>query len=395
MPKVNCPYCTAENDVADYTVKGVEEPVLKKVALKTRCTNCLGFLDKDMISMPASYEAYRMAFAGTPATILAKYNKALDKGQEYANRAKNSGDDEELKQKIRRKLAKSDPQERESLRLGDYLVWKCAGIGIKAIWIQGPRKTEDRAFQKSAEDYGFDYSQNKDWVRATLAVDRQEELLMAVDLLLAITEPTYGMQRVKGDWADPNNEDKNPCAYTGFNAAVVPGGASLPMEIQANTFRMMYGKMDKAKFMRDCQKNENEYRELSYLVGGIPGGLGHALYEIADRYGKPRSRESTEAGKIGTLYNRICRGAPAKRGEGIRTLPPVTMKQRLEEFGGLLAESFTSGGKAAERPLKDGKPLDCMMDVWIHARGPIPPKYEILVAKAGLKKHPDAWKLTN
>lgn len=388
MATVYCPKCHAENEVESTNKDGKDDVVRFKISLQGKKCSACGELISSLMNMdPKYYELYRMDFGRVSASaIRSKYLQARVVGM-VARAAQKEDPKIKVQKVIKHQLALCGPQETEFLRLGKYLEWKCALDGAAVTWIQGPRKKFDRAYEKTHGDYKADWSKNKDWVRGTLAAKTQTELDVSVQKIRFITMPEFGMCRVKDEYADPKILAKNPCGYSGYNIAVlVLGGHALPGEIQANTYAMMYGKMDKELFMDALKQTPSDYRDWHHKLG-IPGGLGHALYEIADRYHKkdgPKTAESLLAAQVGRKYNEICRSDGSAT-----TLAKSEINRHLRAFGKFLRESIVAQSLRFPKPdSKTGEMGLTMLELWLEAEGPMP---ELVVHPSSTPERKRPW----
>jgi hypothetical protein len=196
-----------------------------------------------------------------------------------------------------------DPLLRE---LGGYIAYEA-----KAKFIPGPIKTAVSGFRKSSgPDYGGNWSKNKDLARCTVACESQPELTRVVQVIRAICTPRYGIQLIKIVEVKPGIEG-NDCGYSGWNFAVVFKGLTLPAEIQANTYAMMYGKMAKQDYTDAILGGDESQYVRAAGTMGFPGSLGHLFYEIwREDKGGP---DGTAAAALGCWYSDLCRMAKPQR----------------------------------------------------------------------------------
>jgi hypothetical protein len=197
-------------------------------------------------------------------------------------------------------LAALTNEEIELEELGKYLEFVASTkTAARVKWIQGPRKGLKRAYEKTFKDYVWDASQNKDWVRGTLAVQSQSDLERAVQVVYDTILPINGFTLPKHGYV-PKYEVKpdktvNPCGYSGWNGAITLLGHRYWAEIQANTYAMLYGKIPKKEFKKCVDYDESEYKALQKEIG-IQGGLHHAMYEIYRA--EPESMEGMAAAEL-------------------------------------------------------------------------------------------------
>ncbi len=193
--------------------------------------------------------------------------------------------------------------------LGNYL----AAMTFGATWIDAPLKGLERAMGKTeGEDIDYAYGMNKDLVRGTLACDSQDSLKKVVKLLYDVCQSKYAMKLVKDESQGPLEDGgKSKTGYSGWNFAVVfREHVSFAAELQANTYDVLYGKMDQEEYCKQLQVPDPVYLAKQNDLK-FPGGLGHGLYEIQDVRTKKEGvtdAEADRARKLSCAYYDCCRG---------------------------------------------------------------------------------------
>lgn len=246
-------------------------------------------------------------------------------------------------------LAGLDKEESELMELGRYLETRAEDppfpTSADLKWVQGPRKTAGRAFEKTSLDYALDIGQNKDWVRGTLVAASQLDLRVAVGKIYYIAKARFGLEVTKDQEVIPS---KANLGYSGWNFNVASLNGRYKGEIQANTYAVMYGKETKEDFKKKVNFGEGDYAVLAARIG-IRGGMGHALYEIY------RDSESTiavkkEAAETSEAYYGICRQYETKS-----LHEKWVLNERLANFGKNLARD------PSQKKFRN---------IWQHAGGP-------------------------
>jgi hypothetical protein len=273
----------------------------------------------------------------------------------------------ELNTIITHHLAALTNEELEFEELGKYLAWEATQYTVAPVkWIQGPRKGLRRAYEKTFKDYAFNASQNKDWVRGTVAVKSQFDLERAVKVITETIVWTNGFTLPKASYVPAYEElpDKtvNACGYSGWNGAITISGHRYWAEIQANTFSMLYGKMPKKDFMKCVGYDDSEYKALQKQIG-IQGGLHHAMYEIYRT--EPDSLEGMAAASLSRDYCAYCRKDDRDRS----LAKPLT--EQIVAFGKMLADSDNAAAKRRD-PTTGRLTSDSMQEIWVKADGPYP-----------------------
>jgi hypothetical protein len=183
--------------------------------------------------------------------------------------------------------------------LGEYIACMTG-----TTWIHGPIKLtgwigpEDRgAYNKTVKDNLLDWSKNKDLMRGTVACKTQEQLPGVVARIDIICSLQFGMKLEKR--VEQKAKKDEGCGYSGWNFAVVMKGCSIPGEIQANTYAMMYAKMSQDDYIAAILKgNAAEYTNTAHKMG-FEGGLQHLFYEIYQQIG-----ENSDDGKLAAALSR-------------------------------------------------------------------------------------------
>lgn len=173
----------------------------------------------------------------------------------------------------------------------------------KVHWIQGPIKISKSAASKTIKQLKFDWTENRDLIRGTLAADDDAALELGVAAVRKICKPEFGISATE----TVKTADKDKCGYSDYNFKMLFNGFGTHAEIQVNTYALMYGKMEPGDYMRSLKVPEDEYKKLRTELG-FPGGLGHAFYEIFGR-SKPEFKEtdSKKAAELSKKYYAACR----------------------------------------------------------------------------------------
>ena len=166
----------------------------------------------------------------------------------------------------------------------------------REVTLRGEKRYED-ALAKTLKDYGGDWDQVKDIARCTLVVEKARDIEVAwlrvrshfgfsagVGTSRTIGY-TSGLQFHSEKIIKP---ESNPAGYSGYTVFVRSGGANAnKAEIQINFPAMMYAK-SLPEFRASMPEREAEMRS---KFPEVPGGLGHAMYEVY------RAQEQTPTGK--------------------------------------------------------------------------------------------------
>jgi len=188
------------------------------------------------------------------------------------------------KQQLDAIYTKAEGAKVEIDELADRIAKKTDGRVAKA-----PLKSRDRALEKAIQDYGGDATKVKDIARNTIVVE-QNQYEYAISLL-----------RNKGAKIKTHNAKTHPMGYSGTNA-VIKTQNGIPAEIQVNTPEMIYAK-EKPEIAK-CIIGEKKYVELCTKIG-IPGGRGHALYEVYRRLHVDDPQAAKIAAESCEYYNNI------------------------------------------------------------------------------------------
>jgi hypothetical protein len=179
-------------------------------------------------------------------------------------------------------------------------------------WIPGPLKKLEKAMPKTEEDYKFEWGNNKDLVRGTLACETQLGLKLVTDLMKKIVTPEFGMSFIKKMEVIPSSDPggNSTTGYSGWNFVIrFKDHPMFGAEVQANTYDMMYGKMAADEFCKQLLVSDSQYSEFQSRLM-FPGGLGHALYDISEYVKAGTTKEeSVLALKLANDYNDACRGS--------------------------------------------------------------------------------------
>jgi hypothetical protein len=222
----------------------------------------------------------------------------------------------------------------------EWLAGYMIAIGPPGIkWIPGPLKKVDKAMSKTTEDYDFIWSNNKDLVRGTLACRTNADLQVVSENMTRVCDKKRdgiknGMFLVKAVQQKSVRDGGQVVAgYSGWNFVIqFKEHKAFPAEMQANTYDVLYGKHSKKDIMQFFNCGENEYKAMQMRLK-LPGGLGHALYDIQDiaRSGVTVA-EGNWARELALDYYDACRG----------TLKNCTIEQlneRIATGGGVLVSA--------------------------------------------------------
>ena len=224
------------------------------------------------------------------------YNKDVEK--KPGGRLKPVPVDDLIGSRVRRKLEHflkiAESKDAELNELGEYIAFK-----TNTTWIQGPVKLiEDDdgrgAYGKTIKDNLLDWTKNKDLIRGTCAAKTEQEVSSIASKIQIFCTPVHGMSLIK--W-EQKKAAEQPLGYSDWNFAVVMKGSPVPMEIQVNTFAMLYGKFSKADYMRMVHVDVAEYEKTKRELG-FEGGLQHLFYEIYQtNKGGPDAKAAAELSK--------------------------------------------------------------------------------------------------
>lgn len=142
-----------------------------------------------------------------------------------------------------------------------------------AIVARAPTKSEERASQKVAADYGGDWHQIKDVARMTIIVPTLEAVRGVLMELRRHFQASRGgsVMQVK----DVSGA-MDPCGYSS-TTVFVRTTIGRPAEIQVNIPQIIYAKQSAMSFIKVCGPKTFLKIKTAYQM---EGGLGHALYEI-------------------------------------------------------------------------------------------------------------------
>ena len=195
--------------------------------------------------------------------------------------------------------------------LGEYLATQVFG----ATWIDAPLKGFERAWGKTeGKEINYAWALNKDFVRGTMACDSEKSLKAVTDLIKTLCTSKYGMTLIKQESQKPLEDGgDSTTGYSGWNFGVVfKEHASFAGELQANSYDVLYGKMDQAEYCKQLHMSLPEYQEKQAKLK-FAGGLGHGLYEIQDKRTKGvKPAEAVRARKLSCFYYDVCRGDSRK-----------------------------------------------------------------------------------
>ena len=180
--------------------------------------------------------------------------------------------------------AKAPAAKAEIDRMADEIAAKYGGRVAKA-----PIKSEKRALEKIADDYGGNAALIKDLARNTIVVPRDK----IDDVVRDLEQAGARVKRI-----DP---DSNLYGYSGVNSNVRTK-SGLIAEIQVNSREMIYAK-EPEELARNILGND-VYDEVASKVN-MPGGQGHALYEVGRSLPLDSDELRETAAKSRTYYDLI------------------------------------------------------------------------------------------
>jgi hypothetical protein len=172
-------------------------------------------------------------------------------------------------------------------QLADEIAAKYGGRVAKA-----PIKSEKRAIEKIMKDYGGDPARIKDLARNTIVVPQDK----IDDVVRELEQIGAKVKRI--------NPEDGVYGYSGVNSSVKTD-SGLIAEIQVNSPEMIYAK-EPEELARNILGNDT-YDKVAEAVR-IPGGRGHALYEIGRSLPKD-SQELREVSMESRAYYDFIRGA--------------------------------------------------------------------------------------
>lgn len=170
----------------------------------------------------------------------------------------------------------------------------------------GPKKFEDGA-RKVMTDYNGDWLEIKDMARCTLVVPSQLVLDPAIAAVKEHFRASNGFTVI---------EEKvtlgafNSAGYSGITMFVESGGNK--GEIQINTPALMYAKS--LPEFRNALPGQEGLVKATYPL--VPGGLGHALYEVHRDKTRPAEQRRTY-GNASKLYYNYFRSYPPNMNWGM------------------------------------------------------------------------------
>jgi hypothetical protein len=185
--------------------------------------------------------------------------KDLPDRPEQPKEGPNSKRQEVLAEDFAAVYAKAPAAKAEIDALADEIAAKYGGRVAKA-----PIKSEKRAMEKIVNDYDGDPTRIKDLARNTIIVPSEK----IDDVVRDLKEAGAAVKRV--------NPETDPFGYSGVNSNLKTR-SGLIAEIQVNSPEMIYAK-ESETLARGILGND-AYEEIARKVA-VPGGQGHALYEI-------------------------------------------------------------------------------------------------------------------
>jgi hypothetical protein len=180
-------------------------------------------------------------------------------------------------------------------------------LGLALTLLKGPLKTLEKSKGKVAKDYKGDWDDAKDIVRCTLVVEKAKDIERVYQFVKAhfsSVRTTYLKEVASGrfdagvGYAQSEafkrsglqfhsekviRPETNACGYSGYTVFVRSGGANAnKAEMQINYPGMLYAKQLE-EFKRDL--GEDKARDIAAKYSIVPGGLGHTLYDVAEKKG--------------------------------------------------------------------------------------------------------------
>jgi hypothetical protein len=238
---------------------------------------------------------------GTPSANIVATAISMKKGNASANKDLASGGLDAF-------LKDGAVSLKEELEL--FAAYVLSKNALTTRWIPGPQKELDKAVSKTIDDYDYAWTLNKDLVRGTVVFKTEQELAALQALMLATCINTYGMFLLKKDQQKSVRDGgAMRSGYSGWNYVIqFKDHPAFGVEMQANTFEMMYAKMKKKDYCEHLKVSDTEYRQLQGKYR-VPGGLGHALYDIQDiARSKVTPAEGDLARELALDYYDACRG---------------------------------------------------------------------------------------
>jgi uncharacterized membrane protein YkoI len=180
--------------------------------------------------------------------------------------------------------AKAGAAKAEIDALADDIASQYGGAVAKA-----PIKSRERALQKIMNDYGGDATRIKDLARNTIIVDADKVSSVAAEL----AKRGANVKVIDGSL--------DPLGYSGVNSSMMTK-AGITGEIQVNSPEMIFAKEPEA-LARNLLGSET-YDAVAAKTG-VPGGMGHTLYEDWRVMDSNTSAAQAIADKSKAYYNAI------------------------------------------------------------------------------------------
>ncbi len=136
---------------------------------------------------------------------------------------------------------------------------------------------------KTNDKYAADWTENKDLIRGTWAVEDLATIPVCLVVIQTVCNPGCGMTLIKSKIRNPDADDYG---YRDLNCVIQLVEYAMPIEVQVNTFIMLYAKHYKEEYLKMVYGSDTSaedldgYRRLQTLSPDVPGGLGHYLYDI-------------------------------------------------------------------------------------------------------------------
>lgn len=171
---------------------------------------------------------------------------------------------------------------------------------------QAPLKSEERASYKVAWDYDGDWYGIKDLARMSIVVPKQSQCVAVMNDLRREFSAAKGRGFVQEKIVTP---ESNPCGYSGMTGFVRTTNGRVA-EVQINIPEIIYAKSS-ARTVRRILGGDAYERIVA--TTRMPGGLGHAFYEIWREPRNPADRDL--AAKVSRRYYAYFRSSSRSEAE--------------------------------------------------------------------------------
>ena len=192
-----------------------------------------------------------------------------------------------------------------------------------AIIARAPTKSEERASQKVASDYGGDWHQLKDVSRMTVIVPTLD---ICKSVVIEIHNYFRGNRGGSVMQVKDVSGSQDPCGYSS-TTVFVRTKAGRPAEIQVNIPQIIYAKQGELSFIKTCGASTFLKIKATYQ---IEGGLGHALYEIYRV--APMTPAGLGAAALSRSYYEYFRAAPTIAVRNALNASILSIKQTHAHF---------------------------------------------------------------